>query len=234
MVRFKNRYILLEVHWSDGLVDAELPPGAVANAVRDSINSTFGDFGAAAAGRAVDIKYWNATTSLAIIRCTRSHFRMVWAGASFVSKIGNRQCAICAKHVGGKEPRSYFLVSLHFPPGTIRSCQRAIIKYNRRMLTSLGKEVPVTVEVEKDLSGSESIGEDDASDSGGEGEETEPIERKPEVPSLHCVRALTCLSSRWATLLPCRYSGRVALGCMYLWWHTWCNERTSLIAHIAQ
>lgn len=107
MVRFKNRYILLEVHWSDGLVDAELPPGAVANAVRDSINSTFGDFGAAAAGRAVDIKYWNATTSLAIIRCTRSHFRMVWAGASFVSKIGNRQCAICAKHVGGKEPQFY-------------------------------------------------------------------------------------------------------------------------------
>ena len=101
------------------------------------------------------------------------------------------------------------LVSLHFPPGTIRSCQRAIIKYNRRMLTSLGKEVPVTVEVEKDLSGSESIDEDDASDSGGEGEETEPIERKPEVPSLHCVRALTCLSSRWATLLPCRYKADV-------------------------
>lgn len=122
------------------------------------------------------------------------------------------------------------LVSLHFPPGTIRSCQRAIIKYNRRMLTSLGKEVPVTVEVEED-SGSESIDEDDASDSGGEGEETEPIERKPEVPSLHW-RALTCLSSRWATLLPCRES--VALGCMYLWWRTWCNERASLVAHIAQ
>lgn len=51
------------------------------------------------------------------------------------------------------------------------------------MLTSLGKEVPVTVEVEED-SGSDSADEDDASDS-GEGEETEPIERKPEVPALH-------------------------------------------------
>lgn len=103
MVRFKNRYLLLEVHWADGMVDENLPHTALANALRDAISLTFGDFGSAAAGRSVDVKYWNSTTSLAIVRCTRSHYRMVWAGASFVTKIGQRHCAICARHVGGTQ-----------------------------------------------------------------------------------------------------------------------------------
>ncbi len=101
MVRFKNRYLLLEVHWEDGLVDPTLSHQAVLNALRDSISSNFGDFGFACVGKAVEVKYWNKATSLAIVRTTRSHYRMVWAAATFITRIGNRICAICARHIGG-------------------------------------------------------------------------------------------------------------------------------------
>jgi len=78
---------------------------------------------------------------------------MVWAGASFVTKINQRQCAICARHVGG----------------TIRSCQRAILNYDRFIISSLGKEMPV-FEAEDDEDGNE-----DSDSSGGEEEAPKPM-----------------------------------------------------------
>jgi len=85
---------------------------------------------------------------------------MVWAGVSFIIKIGSRQCSICVKHVGG----------------TIRSCQRAIIRYDRRVMTSLGK-MPVAEDISSGSDDEDSSGE---SESDGGDEEQEPVPRKQE------------------------------------------------------
>ena len=51
MVRFKNRYLLIEILYPDGphTVHADLHAGSLASAIRDSVELNFGDWGAATA-----------------------------------------------------------------------------------------------------------------------------------------------------------------------------------------
>lgn len=45
MVRFKNRYILFQLHWKDGKIDDSLDEPALLAVFRESIRQNFGDFG---------------------------------------------------------------------------------------------------------------------------------------------------------------------------------------------
>lgn len=128
MVRFKNRYLLVEVH-SDPEESRGRPlRGATTHSlllsVRDAVSALHGDYGLASVYRSLSVKYLNVLTGVAIIRCPSAHHRSVWAAISSITSLQGTPCSISLIHLGG----------------TIRSCQRHLVIYNRvqlnKMLTS--------------------------------------------------------------------------------------------------
>ncbi|KAK9809091.1 hypothetical protein WJX72_009257 [[Myrmecia] bisecta] len=121
MVRFKNRYFLLEVVWKEGKVDESLDEVGVLKELRDSIQENFGDFGAAQAMASVLVKYYNPLTSLCILRCSREQLRQVWCAASLITQIRRRTV----------------LIQMIKLAGTLQSCQRAAVQYNQNLMKQL-------------------------------------------------------------------------------------------------
>lgn len=80
MVRFKNRYLLLELIWKDARIDLSLPEAALLGAFRDSMQSNFGDYGLGTALASLQVKYFNSVTGLCIVRCSREQHRQVVRG----------------------------------------------------------------------------------------------------------------------------------------------------------
>lgn len=89
------------------------------------------------------VKYFSPHTNLGIVRVARDHFRMIWAGITFITKIKGRECLVRVLHVSG----------------TIKKAQQATIRHDRikleeakAVLESLGVDVAATAEKnEKDI-----------------------------------------------------------------------------------
>jgi ribonuclease P/MRP protein subunit POP5 len=64
------------------------------------------------------VKYWNPATGLAIFRMSRAQLRLVWTSLTLLTQLNSRAVSIRVLHVGG----------------TIRSCQRALIRYSKQVL----------------------------------------------------------------------------------------------------
>eukprot|EP00741_Cyanophora_paradoxa_P020031 tig00021217_g19333.t1 len=118
MVRFKNRYVLAELHWEDGKFDEELAAGHVLAAVRASIQTNFGDIGTARTQQSLQVKYFNNVTNLLIMRVARGPHQDAWAALNFITKIKNRTVTIRVIHVAG----------------TIRSCQKKALEHDRNCM----------------------------------------------------------------------------------------------------
>jgi len=114
MVRFKNRFLLAELHWNDGRVDESLGEGAVLGLLRQGVALNFGDVCAGAALGSMALKYWNPTTGLAVLRCSRDIHREVLATLTLTRNIRGRSVAIRVVHNGS----------------TLRSSQRAALEHS--------------------------------------------------------------------------------------------------------
>ncbi len=64
------------------------------------------------------VKYLNVSTMVLIVRCPRAYYRAVWTSISGVTSYDGEPCSLALLHIGG----------------TIRSCQKALIRYNTRVL----------------------------------------------------------------------------------------------------
>ncbi|KAJ9644578.1 RNA-binding protein pop5 [Coniosporium tulheliwenetii] len=103
MVRLKNRYLLINILYptsspATSVPDAlkfyqptsdKLTPQLLLRLVRDGVAELFGDYGAGMIGGSLQ----------AIIRVTRSHYRLVWAALSFVTKLPRPLDTPCVIHV---------------------------------------------------------------------------------------------------------------------------------------
>mmetsp|Transcript_2310 Transcript_2310/g.6753 ORF Transcript_2310/g.6753 Transcript_2310/m.6753 type:complete len:142 (+) Transcript_2310:288-713(+) len=121
MVRFKNRYLLLEVLWKDGKVDTGIDKQEMLTALRLSMRENFGFHGLGSVLTSLQVKYFNPTTNLLILRCDRDQTRKVWCSATLLTQIQHRTMMMRLVHQGG----------------TLKSCQEAAIKYNEEVLKSL-------------------------------------------------------------------------------------------------
>ncbi|KAJ3202546.1 hypothetical protein HDU67_000434 [Dinochytrium kinnereticum] len=101
MVRFKNRYLLFEVTFADGLIRESLHGGSLASVIKDSLELNFGDFGMGYTAQNFTVKYFSPYTGIGIVRVARDHFKMMWAAMTFVSQIKGNKCMINVIHVGG-------------------------------------------------------------------------------------------------------------------------------------
>ena len=77
MVRFKNRYLLFELIWKDGKVDLAVSEANLLGAIRDSVQTNFGDFGLGTSLASLQVKFYNPVTSTCVVRCGRDQHRQV-------------------------------------------------------------------------------------------------------------------------------------------------------------
>ncbi|RKP06510.1 Rpp14/Pop5 family-domain-containing protein [Thamnocephalis sphaerospora] len=134
MVRFKNRYLLIEILYEAPQESAalralqpvveNLSTRELSKLVREAIQENFGDYGAGVTNTGLQVKYFNPLTGLGIIRAPRDHFRLVWAALTFMRKVHNRPCVIRVIHTSG----------------TIRSAQSRAIAYDRDQLLRLAQQ----------------------------------------------------------------------------------------------
>lgn len=113
MVRFKNRYLLVEL----SLERNKRPSSSahLANIIRESIEYYFGDFGMANTAQSLSIKYYNHVTGIAIVRTGRDHLKM--------TKHAIENCKLYSSNI-----------TIVHVGGTIKSTQLAAIRLNEKRL----------------------------------------------------------------------------------------------------
>ncbi|NXA38018.1 POP5 protein, partial [Eudromia elegans] len=120
-----RRYVLCEVLVEEPRCRQGIEERALGLAVRDAVARAHGDFGLAACCVSFTVKYLNAYTGAVLLRCRRDAHRLLCSALPLVRLLESRgqryPCALRTLHVGG----------------TIRSCQKFLIQYNRRQLLML-------------------------------------------------------------------------------------------------
>uniref|UniRef100_A0A8C3E6B2 Ribonuclease P/MRP protein subunit POP5 n=1 Tax=Corvus moneduloides TaxID=1196302 RepID=A0A8C3E6B2_CORMO len=125
MVRFKNRYVLCEVVSEDPRCRQCIEDRTLGLAVRDAIARLHGDYGLACCSISFTVKYLNAYTGTVLLRCRKDSYGLLCSALPFVRYLESRAqrypCFLNTLHVGG----------------TIRTCQKFLIQYNRTQLLRL-------------------------------------------------------------------------------------------------
>uniref|UniRef100_F7B3D5 POP5 homolog, ribonuclease P/MRP subunit n=1 Tax=Equus caballus TaxID=9796 RepID=F7B3D5_HORSE len=109
------------------------------------------------------VRYLNAYTGIVLLRCRKEFYQLVWSALPFITYLENK---------GHRYP--CFLNTLHVG-GTIRTCQKFLIQYNRRQLlillqhcTDEGEREAIQKSVTRSCLLEEESGEEELSDGGGE------------------------------------------------------------------
>ncbi|KAF8311951.1 hypothetical protein DL93DRAFT_2082593 [Clavulina sp. PMI_390] len=97
MVRFKNRWLLIEFIPVDSLsgatastASAELTSKSVYNALKNSVIHNFGAAGWGAVGSSLNVKYFSPITNMCIVRVARDHHRIAWAATTLITSLSGR------------------------------------------------------------------------------------------------------------------------------------------------
>ncbi|XP_069817362.1 ribonuclease P/MRP protein subunit POP5 [Dendropsophus ebraccatus] len=126
-MRFKHRYLLCELLLEDPRWKQNISQGTVLHNVKEAVARLHGDFGAAACAVGLSVKYLNAYTGIILLRCRKEVHQLLWSSLPFITSLDNRgqryACIFNTLHVGG----------------TIRTCQKFLIQYNRKQLILLLK-----------------------------------------------------------------------------------------------
>ncbi|XP_054629627.1 ribonuclease P/MRP protein subunit POP5 [Dunckerocampus dactyliophorus] len=122
MVRVKSRYLLCEVHVSDRNRLWLLDDRAISGAVKGAVARIHGDYGAALCSIRFSVKYLNTHTGMVFLRFPKRCYRLLWSALPFITSIETRRqkipCFLNCLHIGG----------------TIRTCQKFLVRYNTRQL----------------------------------------------------------------------------------------------------
>jgi ribonuclease P/MRP protein subunit POP5 len=123
-MRFKYRYLLCRISIAADASAAPLQTGFLYKLIKDSVHANFGEYGLGLCLQGLQVKYYNSSTNLLIVRAPRADYRLVAASLTFLTNIKGREIQFNFLHVGG----------------SIRSCQKAAIRFNREVLTEIWKD----------------------------------------------------------------------------------------------
>ncbi|KAK0356091.1 RNA-binding protein pop5 [Friedmanniomyces endolithicus] len=127
MVRIKHRYLLVNILYPDAKYsqlrpatkgDDDVPytvqfrrpspdqmnGGLLMRLIRDGVVELFGDYGSGKIAGSLQVKYFSAATSTAIIRVSREHCRLVWSALTFATRLPrpvDQPCVIQVVRVSG-------------------------------------------------------------------------------------------------------------------------------------
>mmetsp|Transcript_3555 Transcript_3555/g.9679 ORF Transcript_3555/g.9679 Transcript_3555/m.9679 type:complete len:136 (+) Transcript_3555:200-607(+) len=118
MVRFKNRYLVIQVQWKGGRPPPGLNEPALLAEVRASLGENFGDDGLGRALGSLQVKFWEPKCSLLIVRCNRSDLREVWCAMTLLTDVRRVACMFRVLRVCG----------------TLRACQAHAREHVRGLL----------------------------------------------------------------------------------------------------
>ncbi|KAJ6526234.1 hypothetical protein DFH09DRAFT_1187798 [Mycena vulgaris] len=122
MVRFKNRWLLVELipvqNPTPNPAPAQLDGQKIWAALRQSVLNNFGDVGWGSVGLSITVKYYSPTTNICIIRVARDHHRIAWGALTLLTAI---------------EGSRYIPNVIHLS-GTIKHAQLAAISHNREVV----------------------------------------------------------------------------------------------------
>ena len=146
MVRFKNRYLVLEVAREDArALEESGKERAVLDALLDATRDCFGDVGAGTQLRALSVRYVDALTGVCVVRCAREGGRAVRAACAATREVGGRRCACAVTHCGGTtasavaacERRIGVVLDALVASGRVRAEEReGLMEARRRVLTT--------------------------------------------------------------------------------------------------
>ncbi|KAJ1476756.1 hypothetical protein T484DRAFT_1964905 [Baffinella frigidus] len=106
MVRFKNRFLVVELIWGEGArAPAELSSKALDKALRESLSRNFGIIGVARTNWSLQVKHCDPAASIAVIRTDREEHETVWAALSFIRELLGHDVVCRVLHVSAM-PRS--------------------------------------------------------------------------------------------------------------------------------
>ena len=144
MVRYKNRYFLMEVIWA--------PPSSSSSsttstpiisspsnihfyeAIKTQIARLFGQYGLGLLQPSLTVKYTNMETNLLLLRCARDYHRMLWSSLTHVTEMNGKSVLLRILHVGG----------------TIRTCRKFALHYDKAILQLLKSAIDEFGEEEND------------------------------------------------------------------------------------
>jgi ribonuclease P/MRP protein subunit POP5 len=122
MVRYKSRYFLLRFSFSSEddrrRAYSSISEKTLRNTIKQSILTLHGDYGLACVQSNLNVKYFNVTTDIALLRVPRDYYRLAWSAITVITHLLSSPCSINIIHVGG----------------TIKSCQKRLIAYNYNKL----------------------------------------------------------------------------------------------------
>ncbi|CAG4988407.1 unnamed protein product [Parnassius apollo] len=123
MVRFKNRYITVEI--TSPLIPENKPLALKSkifhDTVLDKIQQLHGDFGIAAVRTGFLTKYCNENTRIAILRSRHGPHKFVTSSLPFITKIGKLDVSLRTLHIGA----------------TLKHTFKYILKHQRNYLDSM-------------------------------------------------------------------------------------------------
>ncbi|XP_070572976.1 ribonuclease P/MRP protein subunit POP5-like [Ptychodera flava] len=121
MVRYKNRYLLCELVFDDDKLVHPVEEKVIYFTIKQAIERSHGDYGIGVTLSGLNVKYLNIYTRIVLIRVRRDFYKLLWSALPFIRSIEKKPCFIHTLHLGG----------------TIRSCQKFLLKYSRQKLVVL-------------------------------------------------------------------------------------------------
>lgn len=146
MVRFKNRYLVLEIAHADArALEERGKERAVLDALLDGVRECFGDVGVGMQTRALSVRYVDALTGVCVVRCAREGTRGARAACAATREVRGRRCACAVTHCGGTarsamvacERRIGVVLDALVASGRVRAEERdELMEARRRVLVS--------------------------------------------------------------------------------------------------
>eukprot|EP00045_Choanoeca_perplexa_P014773 m.175914 g.175914 ORF g.175914 m.175914 type:complete len:146 (+) comp16791_c0_seq18:1718-2155(+) len=135
MVRFKNRYYLVELQFSAAAA-RNFSSKRLVEALKLTIKKHHGDFGLGSVMASLSVKYFNTTTLCAVIRCSKDYEAILTTALPLLRAIGKEACRLQVLRVAG----------------TIKTCQRALKEHSEKRLVCLLADAQTEAERSKLIS----------------------------------------------------------------------------------
>ena len=87
MVKFKSRYILIELKFENERKIQTLDPGRLMVMLKNKVQNLFGDIGLGKINKNLQVKYVNNVTNLVIIRVGRDNLKLMWTALSLMNEL---------------------------------------------------------------------------------------------------------------------------------------------------
>lgn len=141
MVRFKNRYLLIQVHPVNTSSQLEFAsPSTIASMIRSSVEDNFGVAVASKINPSLSIKFASLDSLLLIVRCQREAVKEVWSSVTFMTAFPGKNCSgvSCIWQVIGVS-------------GTIRCSQVNAIKSHKKAIDRVLSATELSMEQRQDI-----------------------------------------------------------------------------------